>query len=555
MARLPTGLGAGRRAVRTALFGGPVRGLGETAILVGCGLYGLVVFGPLGAVVWPTMRFVRLGGGQALASSIALGERWTLLVRSAGLALAVSLSSLALGILVATVLTRWRTGRRSVLRWLPLLLAPVPAYVHALAWTAAAYRWNEALARWGWLQVPLRGWGGAWWVEVMSLLPVAAGVSLLALEQAPAVLVEAGRLLAPEEVVLWRVQLRLARPLLVAAAAVLFLLSLLDYGVPALFQVNVYPLAVFAEYSATNEVPRAVLMAAPLVAVAAVAVLASQAGLRALGRRARRYGAPGETLPTWQPWFRMLQGAALVVLAAHLFVPGAVLLRQIRSPQAFWLTIHAARDEIQLTTALALVVAVLSLPIGLGAARPLLRRDRVGAAWWLAVTAPLALPAPLVGIGLIAIWSTIVALPVYGTPLMPVLASLARFLPFATLAVLGQLRQVDPLLLDAARVHQAGPWQALVQVRLPMLTPGLLAAFGIAFALTVGELGATLLVLPPGQATLSVRIYNYLHYGASDAVASLCLLLALAAALAGALAALAVLAWSRLLPATGCPER
>ena len=58
-----------------------------------------------------------------------------------------------------------------------------------------------------------------------------------------------------------------------------------------------------------------------------------------------------------------------------------------------------------------------------------------------------------------------------------------------------------------------------------MLMPGILAAAGIAFALTTGELGATLLVAPPGKATLTMRIYNFLHYGASDAVAGLCLMM------------------------------
>jgi iron(III) transport system permease protein len=45
----------------------------------------------------------------------------------------------------------------------------------------------------------------------------------------------------------------------------------------------------------------------------------------------------------------------------------------------------------------------------------------------------------------------------------------------------------------------------------------------------MGELGATLLVAPPGKATLIMRLYNLLHYGASRDVASLCLLLSLSA--------------------------
>jgi iron(III) transport system permease protein len=43
----------------------------------------------------------------------------------------------------------------------------------------------------------------------------------------------------------------------------------------------------------------------------------------------------------------------------------------------------------------------------------------------------------------------------------------------------------------------------------------------------MGELGATLLVTPPGKSTLSIRIYTLMHYGAGELVA--CLSLALVA--------------------------
>ena len=47
---------------------------------------------------------------------------------------------------------------------------------------------------------------------------------------------------------------------------------------------------------------------------------------------------------------------------------------------------------------------------------------------------------------------------------------------------------------------------------------------GILAALTLAELGATLIVAPPGHATITMRIYNYLHYGSSSDVAGLCLM-------------------------------
>jgi len=41
--------------------------------------------------------------------------------------------------------------------------------------------------------------------------------------------------------------------------------------------------------------------------------------------------------------------------------------------------------------------------------------------------------------------------------------------------------------------------------------------------ISLGELGGTLMVIPPGKSTLTVTIYNYLHYGSSDIVSALCL--------------------------------
>ena len=85
-------------------------------------------------------------------------------------------------------------------------------------------------------------------------------------------------------------------------------------------------------------------------------------------------------------------------------------------------------------------------------------------------------------------------------------------------------------------------------VRLPLMIPGLMAAAFITFALSIGELGATLITIPPGQGTLTLKIYNYLHYGASEQVAGLCLMMVASTMLAGFLAVIMLRVWSRLMP-------
>jgi iron(III) transport system permease protein len=47
----------------------------------------------------------------------------------------------------------------------------------------------------------------------------------------------------------------------------------------------------------------------------------------------------------------------------------------------------------------------------------------------------------------------------------------------------------------------------------------------IVFIFSMGELGATLLVIPPGMGTISLKIYTLMHYGAGALVAALAIIL------------------------------
>ena len=55
-----------------------------------------------------------------------------------------------------------------------------------------------------------------------------------------------------------------------------------------------------------------------------------------------------------------------------------------------------------------------------------------------------------------------------------------------------------------------------------MLSGGLLAAFAVAFMLSMADVGTVLMLMPAGMEPLSVKIYNYLHYGSSELVAGFC---------------------------------
>lgn len=509
-------------------------------------IYLLLVLGPLLAMLFLTGRSLAGGETEWLSLIIPTGRRLELFLTSIKLAAAVSLSGMALGILAGSRL--WCMSGRAGLsaRWLVLLFAALPPYIHALAWTRVFHALAVALPQLGLPAVSLQGSTGAWWVQTMALAPLAVALALIGLESVDPGLLEAGRVLKNDLRTFIFIALPLAAPMLIAGGSLLFILCLLDYSVPALFYVNVYALEIFAEHSATNEPARAFLLAAPLMAVAAVVVVGFQSALRSAVNKPSYGLRPWAGAPFGPPWFRWLQRLALFVLALQLFVPLFALLAAAGGAETLRASLSAARNEIDFSFAVAAVAALLVLPLALTAAAEMLKREKGGRLWWLLVTLPLAIPPPLVGIGLIAVWNRSLAPGIYGSSLMPVLAALTRFTPYAAIVMLAQLRRHDPLLLDAARIQQPSPLSTWLKIRLPMLLPGLLGAAGVVFALALGELGATLIVAPPGQATLTMRIYNLLHYGATDMVAGLCLVMAAVTVTAAFLAFAAILAWSRL---------
>jgi len=514
---------------------------------LGLALFAALILSPLLAL--SVDLAIKLLSGQTAWLTLALpqGRRLRLLQHSLGLGLGVAVSGASAGTVAGLWLWRYQTGLLRRLRWSLLILAPLPPYIHALAWMAFAGRLSTALAVFGLPGLTLRGGFASWWVQFMAWLPLATGLALVAFEAIDPDLIEAGRLQRPDTQVLRKIIFPLAAPMLLAGAGFLFLLSLTDYSVPSLFQFNVYALEIFAEFSAYHQAGRALLTSLPLLLVSGIVLYLTQAGLRQAALhppwKRREWAAPAN----WTRWGTHLQRVALCLLVVQITVPLVSQLSLVDSWENLATTVQSARAEIVSSTWISLATALLCLPLALPIARALLDRGFTAKAGWFLTLAPLSLPAPLVGIGLIAIWNHPFLTSIYGKPVMPVLATLARFTPFAVVVLLAQLRRVDPALIAAARVFQKNPLQGWLQVHLPLLAPGLLAAASLTFVLSIGELGATLLVVPPGQSTVTIRIYNFLHYGATDTVAGLCLLVTFATLVFGLLAAAALGGWARLL--------
>lgn len=92
-----------------------------------------------------------------------------------------------------------------------------------------------------------------------------------------------------------------------------------------------------------------------------------------------------------------------------------------------------------------------------------------------------------------------------------VIASMLYSLPFAVQPLVASFESVDRKLLDASAVLGAGRARTFLRVVLPLSIPGVVTAFVLSFAHTIGEFGVVLMVggnLPGITRTVSIAIYD-----------------------------------------------
>ena len=103
----------------------------------------------------------------------------------------------------------------------------------------------------------------------------------------------------------------------------------------------------------------------------------------------------------------------------------------------------------------------------------------------------------------------------------------ARFVPVAALILAATTQAVPMSQEEAAAVSGAGWLRTMRAIVLPQMRLGIVAAWVVVFVLAFGELGASILIAPPGEATLPIRVYTIIANTPASQIAVLALLQAL----------------------------
>jgi thiamine transport system permease protein len=125
------------------------------------------------------------------------------------------------------------------------------------------------------------------------------------------------------------------------------------------------------------------------------------------------------------------------------------------------------------------------------------------------VQAPLGVSAVTLGLGFLIAFDS-PPLELRESPALIVLAHSLVAVPFVARTVASRLRSLDPRLRDASAMLGASPVRTFLSVELPLLAGAVGVGAVVAFATSMGEFGATLLIARPEYPTIPVAIFRYL---------------------------------------------
>ena len=325
-------------------------------------------------------------------------------------------------------------------------------------------------------------------------------------------------------------------PSIVAAASIVFLFCSTAFGVVLVLggtrfgtiETEIWLLTTqFLDLRAAS-----VLSITQLVVVVALLAIAARARGRSVaqGRVAATSAArrlrPTDALPL----------AVAIVTAALLAVPVlALLLRSLQSSAGWGLGNYLALagtgtrnalvvpvwEALGNSLAIALQAMVIAVVIGLAASLVLSRTPRTARGRRAleffdgALMLPLGVSAVTLGFGFLVTLNQ-PPLDLRSSPILVPIAQALVALPLVVRTVLPVLRGIDPRLREAAAVLGATPGRVVRDVDLAVVARPALAASGLAFAVALGEFGATTFLSRPDHPTLPVVIYRLISLPGGD---------------------------------------
>ncbi|KOE64443.1 ABC transporter permease [Aggregatibacter actinomycetemcomitans] len=167
------------------------------------------------------------------------------------------------------------------------------------------------------------------------------------------------------------------------------------------------------------------------------------------------------------------------------------------------------KDAIRNSVSLGLAAAVITMFAGVMISYVIVKmRARGKAILEFLGMLPFSVPGSVITLGVILAWSGKFGINLYNTVWIILIAYIARYMAFSLKANSAALEQVHDSLVEAARACGASMWQSLKDIVIPLVRPGMIAAFFLIFLPALRELTVSVMLYGPSTRTIGVAIYT-----------------------------------------------
>ncbi len=443
----------------------------------------------------------------------------TLVINSITLATGTACLSLIIGVPFAFLCCRTDLKGKNLFGWIYIIPVLIPPYIHAIIWTHL----NHFLEKY--LYFDIHSLPGAVIVLTCAYFPFVVLMTLTGLKSIDRNLEEASLICHGKFQTLRRITLPLAMPHIISGAIFVFIFSIINVSVPDFLRVKAYPLEIFIQFSAFYNNIAATILSLPLICITFFCIV-----IQKLYMKDRSYvqisGGVKKRITFHLGRFHSISLFFCVIVIILSTLLPIVVLSIVAGPISnYSRAFSTSINQIGYSFLLAFSGSLVTLIVGFSLAY-LIKRSTGKLKEFLswAVLLPLAIPATTIGIGLIGTWNRVYIDIIYSSSLIIIMGYVARFIPFAVIVLVSGLTHVSHHLEEAALLAGSSFLNLINKIVVPLSKKNILAVLFIIFILAFGELGTTLLIIPPGRETIPIKIYNLMHYGADQLVAALCLI-------------------------------
>jgi iron(III) transport system permease protein len=472
------------------------RPLGLTILAV---VVALALLSPIGFLVAQSYN----AGVSTVWHLIFSGDTRQLLWNTVRLTVVVTALCAVIGTGAAYLVERTDLPGRGV--WAVLVVVPlaIPDFVVAFGWTS--------------LESSVSGFRGAVLVMTLAVYPLVYLPTAASFRNADPGQEEVARSLGVGRwAAFWRITIWQSKTAILGGCLLVTLVMLAEYGAFEILGYQTFTTSIFDALQLSFSVSVASALALVLV-VFGIVVLGGEALVRGR-RRESRSGPMAQRVLTRHrlgraklPVLLLMAGLVLLALGVPLGASIDMIVNGRNAPGVAGASLLTAAGYTAGYSALAAALAtVAALPVAL-----LSVRHAGSAQLFLERSTYLVLAVPGVVVALALNYFATHGAPspfsINSAPLL-IGAYSILFFPLALVGVRTSVAQAPPTLEEVARSLGQRRLAVFCRVTLPLIAPGLAAAFCLVFLSAVTELTATLLMVPNGVQTLATQFWFYEHY-------------------------------------------